>query len=153
MLLKSNANNSKVAVLLITSDDMVTTMLRIDKQDEKQVDLGTIKLPILQRKDVSLSACPGYSGAEKVTVNFSVTNFGYENMEFIEHVKFLETIAVELTLDQTAVEVRLPATASMSMRLATSGAGYLLANDSLFATNQYQTDDSQVDPLELVICN
>jgi len=148
ILLRSKEKDSRLSTLFLTDEKISLTVLKIVQTDKQQLDLGIVKLPVLQRKDVSLKACQGYTGTEKVTVNFSQDNTGYENMSFYQ------SVATELIVGQNAVEVKLPATGVINMRLNTSIAGqvYATSGESSF-THHYQSDDSQVDPLEITICN
>jgi len=148
VLLRSKEKDSRLSTLFLTGENILLTALRLGETDNQQLDLGVVKLPVLQRKDVSLTACQGYTGTEKVTVNFFQQNTGYENMSFYQ------SVDTELIVGQNAVEIKLPATGVINMRLDTSIAGqvYTTSGESSF-THHYQHDDSQVDPLEITICN
>ena len=149
ILLKSKERDAKLTVLKLKGADIVGGWYKLAETTEERLDLGEIQLPVLQRKDVSLQACPSYTGPEKVNINFmlvhSVGKIGY--IDFIP-------VRAELTVEEEPVEVRLPATGVVNLRLATTVTDkvYVDNGDSFF-THQYQADDSQFDPLELIICN
>jgi hypothetical protein len=148
VVLKSKEQDVKLTVLTLEGENILSTILKVPETDEVEVNLGQVKLPVLQRKDISLKACQSYKGTEKLTVYFYLTTEGYEDM------KFYKPIAVELTLGEEPIQVRLPAAGAVNMRLATSTTGqvYVDGGNSFF-THQYQADDSQADPLVITVCN
>ena len=148
VLLKSRNKDAALKVLTFSDETILSTILRIPETDEIQVDLGKVKLPLLQRKDISLAACEGYSGTEKVKVYFYLATDGYENM------KFIKPVVAELAIGQAAQAIKLPAKGLINMRLATSISSKIYVDSGeAFFTHQYQTDDTQSDPLLLTICN
>jgi len=146
--LKSRKKDASLTVITLADESILSFVLRVPHTEDSQMDVGTITLPILQQKDVSLVACEGYTGPEKISVHFYLSTDGYENM------KFLKPVAVELTLNQEAITVRLPATGVINLRLASSTSGQISVNDNqTYFTHQYQTDDTQSDPLLITVCN
>jgi len=142
ILLKSRNKDASLTVITLADESILSTILRVPETDEQQIDLGTVKLPILQRKDVSLTACPSYIGPEKVTVHFYLSTDGYENM------KFIKPVVSELTIGQGPVELRLPATGRIMMFPSTLS----LNNGEHSFIHHYQADDSQDDPLNIIVC-
>lgn len=148
VILRSRHKDAALKILMFADNDILSTILRIPETDKYQIDLGLIKLPVLQRKDISLTACQGYKGAEKITVYFGLATDGYENM------KFIKPIITELTIGQEPKEVKLPANGLINMRIASSQSShiYVESGDEFFL-HDYQQDDTQVDPLSITVCN
>jgi len=134
-------------VLLSFGGTDITTKGRITlpKPTSEQPDVGIIKIPVMQRKDISLKACDGYSGSETIQTTFLQTSTGYEN------ITFLQSFIVDLTLNEAPVEVKLPATGELTMHISALTEAQI-SGESFF-THQYQADDTQVDPLVITVCN
>ena len=146
--LKSREKDAGLSVLTLTGENILSTILKTEQTDQQQLELGEIILPVLQQKSISLTACPSYSGTEKIDVYFYLTNDGYNNM------RFYKPVVAEFTLGQAPLEVKLPATGVINMRLSTSVAGQVsVENGDSFFTNQYQAHDSEVAQLAITICN
>jgi len=149
VLLQSRNKDALLTVLTLADESILSTILRIPKTEEQQVDLGTVKLPILQSTDIFLTACEGYNGPEKVSVNFYLSSYGYENM------KFPKPVSIELLIDQVeATPVKLPATGTIGMFSAAPNVGMLsLDNGESSFINEYQESDEQKEPLTITFCN
>jgi hypothetical protein len=148
VLLQSKYKNAALKILLLKDEDILPTFLTMTETNEQKLNLGTVKLPVLQRKHISLKTCQGYTGSEKVAVNFYLSTDGYENM------KFYKPVSTVFTVGSVSQEVKLPANGVINMRLVTTVAGqiYVEGGNSFF-THQYQVDDSKDDPLVITVCN
>jgi len=148
ILLKSRNQDASLTIITLADKSILSSMIIIPETDESQMDIGTVKLPVLQSKDISLTACEAYTGQEKVTVHFFLSTEGYEDMRFIK------PVVAELTIGQDSQAIKLPAKGVINMRLATSVSGQVYVNGgNTFFTHEYQVDDTQVDPLAISVCN
>ncbi len=148
ILLKSRREDSALSTLFFHIDDNLSTILRLSKDYESALALGKVTVPVLQQKNLSLTACPGYNGAETVTISFYLTNAGYGGMTFPK------LITSTLTVGNQPIAVKLPATGVINMRLSASVSGQVyVENGDTFFAHQHQIDDSQVDPLTITVCN
>ncbi len=148
ILLQSRKRDAALTVLTLADEDILSAILVIPESEQQQMDIGNVKLPVLQRKDISLTACQDYTGTDNVTVHFYLSTDGYENMRFIK------PVVAELTVGEEPQVVRLPAKGIINMRLPTSTSGQLyVAGGDAFFTHQYQTDDSQQDVIAITVCN
>ena len=149
IILKSKRRDAKLSVLDLRGADIVNGYYRLPKTSEEQLNLGEIKLPVLQRKDISLKACPNYTGPEKVDIYFYLAH-SESTLSTIRYQKFKS----ELTVGEKAVEIKLPATGVINMRLdAIATDKVYVDNGDTFFTHQYQADDTKVDPLTITVCN
>lgn len=148
ILLKSRREDAALTTLFFHIDDNLSAILRLPKVYDSALELGEVTVPVLQQKNISVTACPEYTGAEKVTVSFYLTNTGYEGM------LFPKVIQSTLTVGSQPVVVKLPTAGVINMRLSASSTGQVyLENGDAFFTHQYQVDDSQPDPLAVIVCN
>lgn len=148
ILLKSRNQDASLTVITLEDESILSTILRVPETDEQQMDLGTIKLPTLQRIDITLKACEGYTGPGNVNVHFYLSTDGYENM------KFIKPVVAELTLGQDSKAVKLPAKGVINLRLSSSVSSQVyVEGGNTFFTHEFQTDDTQVEPLIITVCN
>jgi len=148
VLLTSKEQDARLEYLRLLADEIPATFLKIPETNEKALHLGVIKLPVLQRLDISLQVCQEYTGPQKLLAYFYQLNSGFENMQFPK-VK-----SVELGIDQEPVQVTLPATGEIHVRPSPQVQVEFSVNDDLpFFTHYYQADDTQADPLVIHVCN
>ena len=143
IMLKGQENTLSLSLLTLVDEKTLPIDIRIPVTNEQEIDLGQVTLPTLQRKDVSLTACAGYSGAETVNVEFYLTTIGFNDM------LYRKKMVKELTIGEKPVQMRLPATSSIYLPKP----NFYLDNGKKLFVHQYQADDSQVDPLNITVCN
>lgn len=140
---------ANLSTLSFNIENRILGFKRLTEEDsEAPIDAGDILLPVLQKKDVTLNACEGYTGPEETTVLFAQRSDGYQ------WARFLKPTHAHLTVGAEPVEVQLPAYAVLSLRAFQSSANVTeteSGND--FITHTFQADDSQDDRLSLTICN
>ncbi len=148
VLLTSKEQDARLEYLRFLGDNIPATFLSIPETSEQALNLGVVKVPVLQRLDVSLQACQGYTGPQKLLAYFYQLNSGFDNMQFPK------VNSVELDIDQEPVQISLPATGEIHVRPSPQVQVEFSVNDDLpFFTHYYQTDDTQVDPLVIHVCN
>ncbi|GLX79085.1 hypothetical protein tinsulaeT_24250 [Thalassotalea insulae] len=139
---------ASLSYLTFNIDGKILGWTRLGDYAETPLDAGDIKLPVMQRKDISLNACDGYSGPDTTTITFHQLSTGYENT------RFLKATYAELTIGEEPVQVLLPATAELSLSEFQHHLTVVEAESGLATfTNTYQLDDTQQDRLTLTICN
>ena len=149
ILLRSKAEDAALTTLLFRFTEQLAARLKLPEEYEPIQTLGKVKVPVFQRKDITLAACPTYIGAEQVEVSFYLTPTGYD-----ENMFFYETTKITLTVGAEPIAVKLPATGLLEMFLDTSVGGKIYGDDGEpYFTHQYQLDDSQEDILALTVCN
>lgn len=150
LLLKSRESGIQVSKLpvMFESANVILGYFTLPENSVDQVDVGDVTLPVNQRKDVSLIACENYTGPESLLIDFYLAVDDYDNMQFLKPVR------TNLTLDEAPVEIALPASGNITMRLSPEiAASVSVDNGSSFFTHQYQADDTQADPLVITVCN
>ncbi|GHF95961.1 PKD domain-containing protein [Thalassotalea marina] len=130
-------------------DNKIIGMKRLaEENSETPINAGDVLLPVLQRKDITLTACEGYTGPTETTVLFAQRQDGYNGA------KFLKPAHANLTIGAEPVEIQLPAYAVLSLRAFQSAATVTETQSGKdFITHTFQADDSKQDSLSLTICN
>jgi len=148
VVLYSKTKNALLTVLHFIDDSIPVTTLRIPETDETTIDVGTLTLPTMQERMISLVACEGYTGEETMPVLFYLNRDGYENMSFPK------PVAVELSLNQEPIAVQLPVSGLIDFHLTivTTREVYIGDKKKSF-THQLKTDDMPIEPLEITLCN
>ena len=148
VLLKSKEQDARLEYLRFLGDNIPATFLNIPETSDSTLNLGVITLPVLQQLDISLQACQEYTGPTKLQSYFYQLNTGFENMQFPK------VTVVELDLDQTSVQVMLPATAEINIRPSTEVKVEFSVEDDLpLFTHHYLQGDSKITPLVIKVCN
>lgn len=149
VLLRSKERDAALTTLYFHIEEDLTALLRLEETDSSTLELGKIKVPILQRKDIALTACSGYNGAEKIETSFYLTPTGYD-----ERMSFPKSIKITLTVGAEPITKRLPATGIIKTFLNSSITDKVYASDNnSHFSHLYQIDDSKEDLLTLTVCN
>ncbi|SFD53515.1 PKD domain-containing protein [Pseudoalteromonas denitrificans] len=148
LLLRSQTSSPSEIPLLFKSTKVKAGFLVLPETEDEQLDLGTVTLPVMQSKNISVKACNEYTGENDIMINFHLSNSGYKDMRFIwpERSYF--------TVNSGEKEVFLPAEGEIMMRLSAQSKGSIyLDNGASYFTHNYQADDTQPDSLVITICN
>ena len=139
--------DGRLTMMTINVDDQIRATMRLPDYTEETLELGDVNIPVMQRKDVILTTCQGYTGKETLELLFVQRNEGYENMTF------WQGVYATVTVGEQAKVVNLPTTSVMEIRVTNSSSTATLENGLNYFTHEYQSDDSQQDLLSLTVCN
>lgn len=149
--LQSRVTTSGLSSSMFRLAGKLVGIIRFDKYEDESdslLEVGDVLFPVFQRKDVSLIACEGYSGPNTVTVSFAPTGDSYEN------ISFWQAVSIELEVGAEAIQTELPATTVLRMNASgTNSLNITYDGNGNLYTHQYQSNDDQYDPVELIVCD
>jgi len=138
---------SSVELLIVKNDRIPKTKLTVSdfSNINTSFNIGQRKLPVLQRKDLSIWACDEYSGSEDVDISFQLASSQYDDMQF----DYNETVTFK---PRTLSYIQyLPATATikMSSQVATVEVNFTETQ----WLHLYQENDDVFDGNIIDVCN